>query len=306
MRRIILIFSILVLIMLLAGGFYVWQYTQRGDDMKYEKIPLKNITDIPEEKLRLLSGKRIFFGHQSVGSNIVKGLKEISGEAAALSLQFKEAESLEGHDEPVFAHARVGKNTKPRSKVDDFVRMVEEGLKDDVDIAFFKFCYADINSKTDVRPVFDYYVKSMKQLQEKYPGITFIHSTVPYYRKSGGLKGLVKHILNRDHNVGRDRFNRLMRSYYDQRELFDLGLLEATYPDGRRERGDKSAWSLAAIYTDDGGHLNPRGRKMIAVQLLDFLAALVKDESKNEAEEEKVTEEGKTGEGNEGGRDDLP
>jgi hypothetical protein len=74
--------------------------------------------------------------------------------------------------------------------------------------------------------------------------------------------------------VRREQFNELMRAEYGPKELFDLAKFESTYPDGTRERGDKSHFALVPDYTDDGGHLNARGREVICVQWLDFLSSL--------------------------------
>lgn len=255
-------------------GVYFFLNVDNGDDMNYEKIPLKQFTDLSQEQLQKVTAKRIWFGHQSVGFNIVKGLEELTAAHETLGLRVVESRGLEGNEAPVFAHARVGENTKPKSKVDDFVRAVEEGLKDRVDIASFKFCYADITRHTNVERVFEYYKDQLAKLEAKYPDITFVHFTVPLYRKSGGVKGVLKGLLNRDHNVKRCRFNDMMREHYKGNELFDLAKYESTYPDGRRERGDKSRFALAPVYTRDGGHLNEKGREAMAVQLLHFLANL--------------------------------
>lgn len=257
---------------LFAAGVSFFIY-QTGGDMDYEKVPLKTMADISTEKLASLSGKRIFFGHQSVGGGMMKGLTELAVKYPHIRLNIVETRALAGVDGPVFAHGRVGKNTQPRSKVDDFSALMDKELMNGVDIAFFKFCYADIGSKTDVRAVFDYYVAEMRKLEEKYPRVKFLHVTVPYYRRSGGIKGFIKWALDKDHNTRRDEFNRLLRSHYGAAELFDLGLYEATYPDGTIVRGDRAPYALAPLYTSDGGHLNEKGREAIASQFLYFLAS---------------------------------
>ena len=266
-----LVFAVIILI-ILVGTLLV--FTSKGEQMKYDKIPPRKMADLNAEDLKKISGMRIYFGHQSVGGGIVKGLEVLDGKLEALNLNIVETDNLLDHEGPVFAHSRVGENTKPKSKVDHFVKIMENGLQDKVDVALFKFCYADVNTNTDVKAEFDYYKTSLEKLQQKYPNVIIVHSTVPYYRKSGGFKGIIKRIINRDYNLGRDRFNQLMRAHYQPGHLFDLGVIEATYPDGRREQGDKSAYALAPIYTHDGGHLNDKGKEMVAIQFLHFLASL--------------------------------
>jgi lysophospholipase L1-like esterase len=56
-----------------------------------------------------------------------------------------------------------------------------------------------------------------------------------------------------------------------------MAAVESTYPDGRpctfRVAG-RTYESLVPEYTTDGGHLNERGRRAVAAQLLVFLAGL--------------------------------
>lgn len=262
-----------IIVLLIAIGL-IFFLTSQGEDMEYEKVPLKTFSDLTQEQLRKVAEKRIYFGHQSVGQGMIKGLEEMCAAHDTLNLTMVETSDLQEHEGPVFAHSRVGRNAAPNSKVDDFVTFMGSGLKDRVDIAFFKYCYADITRNTNIRAMFTYYRDAMKKLKVQYPEVTFIHFTVPYYRKSGGIKGLFKRFMNRDHNVKREEFTNLMRLEYGPEELFDLAKFESTYPDGTRERGDKSLFALVPGYTDDGGHLNARGREVIVVQWLDFLSSL--------------------------------
>ena len=63
---------------------------------------------------------------------------------------------------------------------------------------------------------------------------------------------------------------------YDK-TVFDLAYYESLYQDGKRSvfkyKGDKY-YSLARQYSSDGGHLNKKGRILIAGELLNFLAKL--------------------------------
>ena len=73
-------------------------------------------------------------------------------------------------------------------------------------------------------------------------------------------------------------FNDLLREELGKEELlFDLALIEATFPDGTRNVHQKDGQSFHALvpeYTYDGGHLNEKGRRIVAEQLLIFLANL--------------------------------
>ena len=59
--------------------------------------------------------------------------------------------------------------------------------------------------------------------------------------------------------------------------LFDLALIEATFPDGSGNVHQKDGQSFQALvpeYTYDGGHLNEKGRRIVAEQLIIFLSNL--------------------------------
>ena len=162
---------------------------------------------------------------------------------------------------------------------------MEEGIGEKVDITFFKFCFVDIDASTDVRRLFSDYKNKMSWLKNKYPGKNFVHVTVPLLERKGTtfrkrINKLLgkKSIFDDDHNVARNEFNELLRKECDGNEpVFDLAKIESIYPDGRRaefKRNGERYYSLVPDYTHDGGHLNERGRKVVAEQLLILLASL--------------------------------
>jgi hypothetical protein len=121
----------------------------------------------------------------------------------------------------------------------------------------------------------------MARLKEDRPAITFVHVTVPLKSVQSGWKVWIKRLLGRPaggaaDNAKRNEFNELMRRSYSGHELlFDLAIIETTRPDGSRStfRSGGTAYDqLAREYTDDGGHLNERGRRTVAGRLLVFLA----------------------------------
>jgi len=248
-------------ILLTAIFFFV------GGEM--EKIDLKdlNSTELSKTQIESFKNKTILFGHQSVGANIIQGLNEISD-----SFNIVKSEKHTATDKPAFIHFRVRKNGDPYSKIDHFVKIMTQSKN--IEIAFLKFCYADIKNDTDVDGVFKYYKKKMGELERKYPKIKIIHSTIPLYKNSGGIIAKIKHFLKLDKNIQRNIFNEMMRKEYSKDILFDLALFESTYPDGRREKAGNNNYSLAKIYTDDGGHLNKKGRQIIASNFINFISKL--------------------------------
>ena len=258
-----------------------------GGDMEESRINYKSIKDIPTVKWEQLDKKQIFFGHQSVGNNILDGIRDIMKEVPAINFNIMEVTDKTENtdwDGGVFAHSKIGKNGDPQAKIDEFVDLTNKGIGNNSDLAFFKFCYVDVDKGTDIQKLFDEYKSNMAELKNNYPNTTFVHFTVPLLKKNkASFKKWIKDLLGRnsgffanEHNIQRNRFNNLIVDEYSGKEpVFDLAKLESTYPDGSREtftEQDKPYYSLVPDYTDDGGHLNSVGRKIVAEQLLLFLA----------------------------------
>ncbi|BBO88550.1 hypothetical protein [Desulfosarcina ovata] len=76
--------------------------------------------DIPDASWEKLSQKKIYFGHQSVGYNIIDGIKDLMKENPKIKLNIVETKDVNGIKGGFLAHSTVGKNTDPKSKIDDF------------------------------------------------------------------------------------------------------------------------------------------------------------------------------------------
>lgn len=254
-----------------------------------EKVVLPSIHDVPLEHWGRLGEKRIFFGHQSVGYNIIEGVQEIMREKPEIKLDLTETKQAGDFDSPIFAHAPVGKNTRPLSKIDAFEKIMNDGLGAKVDIAFFKFCYIDIMRDSDPAEIFRNYRSRAHKLKERFPDVRFVHITTPIHSAPIGLKRnlkqCVKTLLGKsgvvEDNAKRQEYNRLIReTYRDTEPVFDLALAESADPEGLRSYTDTNSgkvWFMPKEYTYDGGHLNEKGRKAVAMQLLVFLAELASE-----------------------------
>jgi len=237
-----------------------------------------------EKNLERLSGAKIFFGHQSVGYNIIDGLNDISGQLPGKKLDIVETSNPADFGKPVLAHAKVGTNCDPSSKIADFSRIMASGVGEKADIAFFKFCYVDITANSDVNAIFKEYSEKMADLKARYPKVTFVHVTVPLMAIDRSLKARIKALLGRadqtvlHDNAKRSAFNAMLLNKYKDREpVFDLASLEATTPEGTMESFDLGGNRYLALYpgyTHDGGHLNNRGRQRVAEGLLSTLSSL--------------------------------
>lgn len=223
---------------------------------------------------------RIFFGHQSVGQNIIDGISE---QASYVEQPFDNI--IEDHlsDLPAdgfLLHCRIGKNQDPLSKCRHFQDLIIQQLHALVDIALFKFCYIDIDEKTDIDFLFSQYAHTMDQLNANYPHIAFMHTTVPLRHTPDGLGTRAREILGRiNHNklanIRRNQFNALLVGYYGKETVFDLAGFESTLNDGKRSsfkgKDKQIYYSLADEYTNDGGHLNAMGREKLARGFMEFI-----------------------------------
>jgi hypothetical protein len=255
-----------------------------GENMPAQSDKLPSIKDVPQSAWDKLAQKKIYFGHQSVGYNIIDGIKDVMKENPQIKLNIVETSNPSAFNAGVFAHSRVGKNLEPKTKIDGFIKYMDEGMGNKTDLAFLKLCYVDILQNSDVDGILNEYHAKISSLKERYPQLTIIHFTNPLTTIQSGPKAWVKKIIGREvsgyeENIKRNKFNELLINKYQGKEpVFDLATLESTLPDGTRASFDKEGktfYCLAEKYTNDGGHLNELGRKIVAEQFLIFLAELL-------------------------------
>ena len=240
----------------------------------------KNISILQSAAIDSLATKYIFFGHKSVGYNIMEGVQRLVDTQDQLSqLVISEIGDTLKMDRPGLYHKANGQNGLPKSKCDAFRDfLIKDRRGDRFDLALFKLCWADFTPKTDVKDLFAHYVRTVNEVRLTFPNLKIVHVTVPLYTHTRGIKGIVKDILRPDIlNVKRNQFNQLLTDTYAGKEpLFDLAGVESTRPDGSRstfEYEGKTYYSLHAPYSDDGGHLNDVGKVFVANELLAALAS---------------------------------
>ena len=241
------------------------------------------MTDKIKNDLAVVSQARIFFGHQSVGNNIITGIKDIQKEAGRHDISIIEMGDETEYPPSFLLHSKVGENTDPASKCDDFRRMIDHQLTGKIDYAMLKFCYIDINDRSDVEAVFEHYQRTLDALKAGHPDITFIHVTAPLRHSESGPGIWIRELLRKPNrskldNIKRNIFNDMLHSTYPDDPIFDLAASESTYPDGRRETfryNGNTYFGLIGSYTSDGGHLNETGRKHVATDLIHSLAAFI-------------------------------
>jgi hypothetical protein len=231
--------------------------------------------------LKEIGGMKIYFGHQSVGANILDGIRDLQSGRTDVRLNMVNLGDRPVLSGPYFAESLVGKNGKPDSKCDAFGKHVEELARDSLDVALLKFCYVDFKKGTDVPAVLAIYRSMVDSLRKKAPHVTFVHVTVPLTVRTAGWKKILKRVLGREEtsdieNGKRNEFNEMLRRQYSGEPVFDLAAIESTYPDGARENfsvNGKPVYTLIRGFTDDGAHLNKAGRDVAARELVHLLAA---------------------------------
>lgn len=243
-------------------------------------IDLTPLDRVPRTVWEALSRKRVFFGHQSVGADIVAGLDEIAKRKPELGLRITESRDASGMDRPGIFHAKVGTNENCTSKLNDFASLMQGPVGKNVDIALVKLCYVDLTASGDPEALFDQYQRWVNELTTAHPHLRLVHATIPLTTIEADLKARIKGWLGRtnlgghNHNHARQKYNNALRSRYGAR-VFDLARSEATLPDGRVARFARDGTeclALSAGYTNDGGHLNEAGRLAAARDLLLLLA----------------------------------
>ena len=163
----------IVIIVILVLGTLPMFFLRIKTKTDVNKIALPSIDDVPREYWAKLADKKIFLGHKSVGYNIIEGVKDIVKERDYIKLNIIETHDPVQFDKPIFAHAQVGRNTDPTSKIKAFENIMDSGVGNKVDIAFFKFCYIDVMRDSNPQGIFDSYRKMFKDLKVRYPDTKF-------------------------------------------------------------------------------------------------------------------------------------
>jgi hypothetical protein len=222
---------------------------------------------------------QILFGHHSVGDNILSGIRQLANEQSTSisisNLDIKEA-AVDGIHE-----FRPGKNQDPKSKISDFVKLIDElEQRKYPDLILMKFCYVDFNPNSNESSLYKLYKDEIGKIQTQHPKLKIVHTTVPLHAAPNDIKSKIKRMIGNlnwedKSNIKRNNFNDLIRSEYPVSSVFDIAKLQSTLPNGERSvfsANNRRYYSLASIYTDDGGHLNETGRKYLAVKFIEFLA----------------------------------
>jgi hypothetical protein len=252
-----------------------------------KSIPIQGnaVSAITTANLNTVARTRVFFGHQSVGMNVLNAVPGVYADNGVSAPPIEQGRTEPGPNGGFIAHKFIGENHKPLLKIEDFDRTMRGGMGRQVDVAMMKFCSLDISTSTDVDTLFARYRDTMAAMERDFPNVTFIHVTVPLVTERQGLfsklKTRLKTVLGRSDvnhplaNVARERLNALIRSEYAGRHLFDLAAIQSTRPDGTRVSGrydNQAYFALYDGYASDDVHLNAVGSKIAATAFLEAIA----------------------------------
>lgn len=255
-----------------------------------KSIPIQgNVASaITTAKLTAVARTRVFFGHQSVGMNVLDAVPAVYADHGVSAPPIEQGRAEAGPNGGFIAHKSIDEGVIDAGKtaLEDFDRTMRGGMGRQVDVALMNFCWGDVFSDTDVDALFARYRDTMAALERDFPNVTFIHVTVPLTTEPGRflfteLKTWVKTLIGRRDvfsqraNVLRERLNALIRGEYAGRHLFDLAAIESTKPDGTRVSGrydDQGYFALYDGYASDMAFLNAVGAKIAATAFLEAIA----------------------------------
>lgn len=233
--------------------------------------PLWTHRTVPNATVRAALGKRVFFGHQSIGAQALKGVSEYASDAGLGSQNYPDPETGSLPASGGFiAQSYVGQNGEPLAKLAEFDQILRSGVGNRIDVAVFKFCYADIRTGTqDPVAVFEAYQRTLSALERDFPNVTFLYATQPVVMANNS---------DGPNNIPRGVFNNLVRARYGSTgRLWDVAAIESSTLDGHRVTGTHQGTSFAALNPEfaspDQRHITGPGLKAVAGPLLELIAA---------------------------------
>lgn len=246
-----------------------------SDDMADNKVAaIDSLDNVNWEKINSVS---LFFGHKSVGSNLVDGLMMVKEKYPQFSLPVYDL-GQEYNGGPGLYQKMIGENRDTDSKMNDFFAH-QANFSTDNSVVGMKFCYIDITRDTDVNALFEEYRKRIAEFQRQNPGKRVIHFTAPLTSDATDIKSTIKRWLGkrvRGHgdNLQKRHYNELLLKEYGEDAVFDIARFQSTLYGNARVAGrinGQAYYAMSPAYTNDGGHLNDYGKEYIATEFVKFL-----------------------------------
>lgn len=220
------------------------------------------VDDALRRDLETIKGARVFFGHQSVGQDLLDGVATLAREAGV---------------EVTIGEGQIGANGKPEQKFDDFAERAETGPA--LDLIAMKLCYVDLYRGADAEQLLASYRRAVARVRLANPSLKILHVTTPLTIRASTVKASIKRLIggnshSDDSNALRLAYNRGLRAAFPGEPVFDLAAAESTRPDGSREEFAVAGQPVPMLwqgYAVDEGHLNTQGKRVAARA---FIAAL--------------------------------
>jgi hypothetical protein len=233
-------------------------------------VPMNNA--VVRADLQTVARMQVAFAHQSVGNDILHGVADLAAEHD-VDLGINETANFVSTGAGI-SHFLVGRNGDPEGKLSHYVATLSSSADPRIDVALVKLCYVDFKPETAAAALADRYIQSLDSLQARYPQTIFAAITAPLTTVQSGPKAWVKKLLGRSpagylENRRREEFNDILRRHFGPDRLFDLAAIEASSGIGEEQSSPRS---LDPRMTNDGGHLNPEGRRIVAAAFVRFLA----------------------------------
>lgn len=236
---------------------------------------MPEVRPLTAEEWQAATQKHVVFGHQSVGGNILDGVRALAAEER---IPFSIVESRSDTSGANIVHFTIGRNGEPLQKIDDFSNAVAAGAARGTDVAMMKLCYVDFSAQTDAAALAERYIGAVERLQAEHPGTVLVAITAPLTTRQTGPKAWIKRLLGRtpagyEANLRRGEFNERVRERFAESGLlFDLAGVESR--GAEFEYRGRRVESLNPAITTDGGHLNQEGQRRVATAFVRFLAGV--------------------------------
>jgi hypothetical protein len=276
----VVVIVVAVVAIVMVTGIAIWSTT--GGSNKEGSVPNGGTmaSDVTASDLAVVAQAKIFFGHQSVGVNILDGVQDVYAANNVPAPTIERAATAPIGDTGVIEHDFIGENRQPLLKIQDFDAKLRSGLGQSIDVAMMKFCYLDVESGTNVDELFAVYRTTMADLQRDFPDVTFVHLTVPLTAEQSFLSRMKAWVTGSQKsseadNAVRHRFNEMIRTEYAGTHLIDVAAMESTMPDGTRVGGTHDGQPFNQLYDGyaaDYGHLNSVGAQKAAATWLSTVA----------------------------------
>jgi hypothetical protein len=242
--------------------------------------PPQNAANTPAlptaEQWQRVAQLRVLFAHQSVGGNILDGIRRA---ADAQKIPLVLTESRSATPGPGIQHFKVGHNGNPESKLADFQAVVS-GETTPPDVALLKFCYIDFTQDVNPEQLAQHYITTLDELARVHPETVFVPMTSPLTTVQDGPRAWLKKLLGKQpggyaDNARRHVFNEAVRNRYgSESRLFDIAALESGGGRTHIESNGARIEVLNPTLTYDDGHLNDAGQRLVGDALITHLAAV--------------------------------